>query len=175
MRQRLHLAVGVLTTPRLLMLDEPTIGLDPLEAERLREAIAQLHGSNTAVVLTSHYLRDIERLAGRVVVLQDGRVTHDQPLQRLLDRAGAAAEIALSGRGPIPELDGYGGDVVRLLHVEENSPAEGMWTASLAVKEWSPSSLRQLAALWPETEVTDVRVLPANLEQVFSRLAGESP
>ncbi len=171
MRQRLHLAIGLLSTPRLLMLDEPTIGLDPLEAERLRGSIAALRGSGTAVLLTSHYLGDIERLAGRIVVLERGRVTHDLPLARLLERAGAAAEVALTGRGPAPPLDGEAREGIRLLRLTMGTPTPETWTITFEVKEWAPASLRELASLWPEAEVTDVRVLPVSLEQVFSELA----
>jgi ABC-2 type transport system ATP-binding protein len=167
MKQRLHLAVGMLTTPKLLLLDEPTVGLDPLEAERLRTSIAQLHGSGTAVLLTSHYLGDIERLARRIVVLQRGRVTHDLPLERLLERAGRAAEVAISGSGPLPEPEIAEREGVRLVNASPGPP----WTLRFEVRDWSPDSLRALAELWPSAEVTDVRVQPASLEQVFAELA----
>jgi ABC-2 type transport system ATP-binding protein len=174
MKQRLHLAVGFLTTPRLLLLDEPTVGLDPIEAERLREAVAALRGTDMAVVLTSHYLGDIERLAQRVVILQAGRVTHDLPLERLLERAAAAAEITLAGAGPMPtpaQTDRAADEVgVRLLGVETLDGGSA-WALRFEVKSWTPDSLRALAELWPASEITEVRVHPASLETVFAELA----
>jgi ABC-2 type transport system ATP-binding protein len=178
MKQRLHLAVGLLTTPRLLLLDEPTVGLDPIEAQRVRDSIAELRGTGVAIVLTSHYLADIERLAQRVVILQRGRVTHDLPLEQLLARAGSAAEIGLSGLGPAPSVE----DVeraaeragIRLLAAQAadgHSAAGAGWTVRFEVKSWTPDSLRALATLWPDREITEVRVQPASLEAVFSELA----
>ncbi len=170
MKQRLHLAIGLLTTPRLLLLDEPTVGLDPVEAQRVRESIAQLRGTGVSIVLTSHYLFDIERLAERVVILQRGLVTHDLPLERLLDRAGAVAEVAISGAGPAPALtDVEETSGVRVLGVDARDRAG--WAARVEVRDWTPESLRALASLWPSGEITDVRVQPVSLETVFSELA----
>jgi len=178
MKQRLHLAVGLVRRPQLLMLDEPTIGLDPLEAQRLRESIAELRGSDVAVLLTSHYLGDIERLCSRVAILQRGRITYDLPPEQLLARTGAAAEIRLSGTGPAPrqpEGDRFAAsDGIRFLgHEAFPDGAASSWTMSFEVKEWSADALRALAASWPAGEITDVRVLPASLEQVFAELAAE--
>ena len=174
MKQRLHLAVGWLTTPRLLLLDEPTVGLDTIEAERVREAIADLRGTSVSILLTSHYLADIERLAQRVVILQRGVVTHDLPLERLLERAGAAAEVTLVGEGPRPtegEARAAAEDSgVRLLALE-SAAGDGNWQLRFEVRDWSPRSLRALAEVWPERTITDVRVRPVSLETVFSELA----
>lgn len=177
MKQRLHLATGLLTTPRLLLLDEPTVGLDPLEAQRVRDSIAELRGTKVAVLLTSHYLADIERLAQRVVILQRGAVTHDLPLERLLERAGAAAEVSLAGAGPTPteadvdRLTEHSG--VRLLGLELLDGVDADWALRFEVRDWTPDSLRTLASLWPNREITEVRVQPVTLETVFSELARE--
>jgi ABC-2 type transport system ATP-binding protein len=171
MKQRLHLAVGYLTTPRLLLLDEPTVGLDPIEAQRVRDSIDELRGTNVAVLLTSHYLGDIERLAERVVILQRGVVTHDLPLERLLERAGAAAEVSLTGLGTPPSGADIERSGVRLLGVSSLDADETGWTLTFEVRDWSADSFRALGELWPDGEITDVRVQPVTLETVFSDLA----
>lgn len=177
MKQRLHLATGLLTTPQLLLLDEPTVGLDPLEAQRVRDSIAELRGTNVAVLLTSHYLGDIERLAQRVVILQRGIVTHDLPLERLLERAGAAAEVTLAGVGPAPSDEDLQRltphSSIRLLAVETPEGVQADWVLRLEVRDWSPESLEMLAAVWPDRAISEVRVQPVNLETVFKDLARE--
>lgn len=177
MKQRLHLATGLLTTPRLLLLDEPTVGLDPLEAQRVRDSIAELRGTSVAILLTSHYLGDIERLAQRVVILQRGAVTHDLPLERLLERAHAAAEVTLAGTGPAPsegELRALTPrSSIRFLGLEAPAAPGADWVLRLEVRDWSPEALETLAAVWPDRAITDVRVQPVTLETVFKDLARE--
>jgi ABC-2 type transport system ATP-binding protein len=130
--------------------------------------VAALRGSGVTVLLTSHYLGDIERLAERIVILQSGRITHDLPLERLLEQAGAAAEVTVGGRGEPPSISDVEIDGVRLVGV---STVDGRWTARYEVRDWAPESLRALASLWPDGEIAEVRVQPASLEAVFADLA----
>lgn len=166
MRQRLHLAIGLLTTPQVLLLDEPTVGLDPLEAQRLRESVAALPAKGVTVLLTSHYLTDIEQLATRVALLQDGRITHDSSLREFLALAQAVAVVKVSGRGEPPRPGGTGhehllgaGDVVR-------NP--GGWEVHYVVREWGSDTLAALARCWPPGAVDQVSVEPVTLESVFA-------
>jgi ABC-2 type transport system ATP-binding protein len=73
-RQRLALALALLGRPELLVLDEPTAGMDPAAKQATRERIAALRAAGTTILLTTHELGDVERLADRVVVLDRGRV-----------------------------------------------------------------------------------------------------
>jgi ABC-2 type transport system ATP-binding protein len=73
-KQRLGLAVALLGRPELLVLDEPTAGMDPAAKQATRERIAALRGAGTTILLTTHELGDVERLADHVAVLDRGRV-----------------------------------------------------------------------------------------------------
>ena len=73
-RQRLALALALLGRPELLVLDEPTAGMDPAAKQATRERIAGLRAAGTTILITTHELGDVERLADRVVVLDRGRV-----------------------------------------------------------------------------------------------------
>jgi ABC-2 type transport system ATP-binding protein len=73
MRQRLHIARGLLHDPDVLFLDEPTIGLDPVGARELRETIAQLREQGKTVLLTTHYMYEADELCQRIAVIADGR------------------------------------------------------------------------------------------------------
>jgi Cu-processing system ATP-binding protein len=97
-RQKLNAAVAFLFRPHLLILDEPTAGLDPVASEILRQKIVRARDVGASVILTSHILADLDELADEVVFLSEGRVGFEGPLwvlkqttrQSRLDRAIAS-------------------------------------------------------------------------------------
>jgi len=169
MRQRLHLAIGLIPRPRVLLLDEPTVGLDPVEADRLRASVADLRTTGVSVLLTSHYLLDVERLADRVVMLESGRVTADSPLAQFAARAGYAAVVVVRVREPIPDVDrrlpaGVGVDSC----VRNGDGVE----LTLRLQTWGGGVLAQLAGLLDGSEIVDLQVRPARLEEAFASFSG---
>src|SRR6187551_1555639 len=74
MRQRLHIARGLLHDPPVLFLDEPTIGLDPVGARELRETVAGLQSAGKTILLTTHYMYEADELCSRVAVITGGRI-----------------------------------------------------------------------------------------------------
>ncbi|MBA3420233.1 MAG: ATP-binding cassette domain-containing protein [Geodermatophilaceae bacterium] len=107
MRQRLGLAAALLRQPRLLVLDEPTNGLDPQGIREIRELLLQLHASGTTVFLSSHLLAEVEQLCTRVGVLDRGRLVLQDDLAKLQAPTGRTvvhtpdqdrARVLLDGR-----------------------------------------------------------------------------
>ncbi len=90
-RQRLALAVALVGRPELLILDEPTAGMDPAAKVRVRELLAELRGAGVTILVTTHELADVERLADRITVIDRGRVVAD----------GAAAELLAAGSATV--------------------------------------------------------------------------
>ncbi len=88
MRQRLGLAAALLTMPRLLVLDEPTNGLDPASKSHMHRVIAGLARDGTAVVLSSHRMDDVAALCSEVTILGTGRVVFSGPLDKLSAESG---------------------------------------------------------------------------------------
>lgn len=86
MKQRIGIAQALLNDPELLIVDEPTAGLDPAERVRFRTLLSSLT-SNRIVLLSTHIISDVEAVAGRLVVLQSGRVLADTTPSALLNRA----------------------------------------------------------------------------------------
>ena len=74
MRQRLILARALLPDPPLLVLDEPTIGLDPQAARNLRDLLQRLHGEGRTILLTTHYMEEADQLCERIGIIDHGRI-----------------------------------------------------------------------------------------------------
>jgi ABC-2 type transport system ATP-binding protein len=170
MRQRLHLAIGMINEPPVLLLDEPTVGLDPVEAERLRHDIGVLRRSGTSVLLTSHYLLDIERLADRVVILADGEAVADVEIAEFAKLAGYSAIVTVRGTGFPPVLDAC--QSVQIA-VEDLSEASGLWSLRLRVRDWSVDSFGQLGTALGGVTILDVDVAPLRLEDVYSHVTAQ--
>jgi len=94
-RQRLSLAVALVGRPEVIVLDEPTAGMDPEARAVTRELVAGLRGAGAAILLTSHDLVDVERLADRVVVLAGGRVLAEGTVTALRGHAASLEDAYL--------------------------------------------------------------------------------
>jgi ABC-2 type transport system ATP-binding protein len=88
MRQRLHIARAILHSPRILLLDEPSSGLDPIAAGQLRDMIRGLAAEGNTILLATHNLAEAEELCSRVVILRAGRVVRSAPPAELRRNAG---------------------------------------------------------------------------------------
>ncbi|WP_231929979.1 ABC transporter ATP-binding protein [Micromonospora coriariae] len=99
MRQRLHIARGLLHRPRVLFLDEPSIGVDPVAARELRQTVADLAATGTTVLLTTHYMAEADDLCGRIAVIANGTI----------QALGTPAELRHHADGrQVLEVEAYG-------------------------------------------------------------------
>jgi len=93
LRRRLNLAIGLLTEPRILLLDEPTVGVDPQSRAFLLESIRGLAASGRTIVYTSHYMEEIEAICDRVAIIDAGRVLREGALTELLRDEAAVVKV----------------------------------------------------------------------------------
>jgi ABC-2 type transport system ATP-binding protein len=94
MKRRLNLAAGMLHNPDIVLLDEPTVGVDPQSRNAIFENLEVLKGRGKALLYTTHYMEEAERLADRIVVIDQGRVIADDTL------TGLQSRVASAGGGP---------------------------------------------------------------------------
>ncbi|HTH49579.1 MAG TPA: ABC transporter ATP-binding protein [Candidatus Limnocylindria bacterium] len=93
MKRRLNLAVALLHDPELLLLDEPTVGVDPQSRNAIFDNVEELRRRGKTILYTTHYMEEVERLCDRVIIMDHGRVVADDTLQGLTQRRSTAERI----------------------------------------------------------------------------------
>jgi len=106
MRQRLGIAGALLRDPRLLLLDEPTTGLDPAGMRDMRALIRRLADQGITVLLSSHLMGEVEELCDRVAIVSDGRVVHEGALEELIASTAGRYELRTTDDGLAAEIAG---------------------------------------------------------------------
>lgn len=164
MKRRLNMAAGIIHRPRVVLLDEPTVGVDPQSRNRIFEMIEALRGQGTTIVYTTHYMEEAERLCDRIAIIDHGRIiaegTHAQLVRSSFGtRSQVLARFVRSG----PEIAGWvqrhGGhmtDAVAQFTVERSTDIAGL------LEEAARDGL----------ELDDVSLRRPNLESVFLHLTG---
>ena len=110
-RMRMELIAALLHSPDLLLLDEPTIGLDVVSQRKVQQFLKYYQKERQiTVLLTSHYMKDVEALCQRAIIISDGQIKHDGPLEEIVDRFSQFKVIELQFAGTkLPEdLDRFG-------------------------------------------------------------------
>ncbi len=99
MKRRLNIGIGLLHKPALLILDEPTVGVDPQSRNAILESVEALSGEGMAVLYTTHYMEEAERLCDRVAIVDSGRIQGEGTREELIRLTGGVDHIALTGAG----------------------------------------------------------------------------
>ena len=102
MKRRLNLAAGLLHDPDILLLDEPTVGVDPQSRNAIFDNLEALKARGKALLYTTHYMEEAERLADRIVVIDHGRVIADDTLAGLQSRVAAGRRRTRDARVGVP-------------------------------------------------------------------------
>lgn len=171
MKRRLNFAAALLHEPKLLILDEPTVGVDPQSRAHLMDCVRDLAEAGMAVIYASHYMEEVQAICRSVAILDHGKVLANDSIDRLLDRVGSRVEIVLSRRAPevAAKLNGHARYVddqaaPRLLLDNEQNNGEAAIAVRLA------RTLELLVSLGVPVE--SVETQSANLERLFLDLTG---
>jgi ABC-2 type transport system ATP-binding protein len=167
MLRRLNIAAGLLHEPRAVLMDEPTVGLDPQSRASILDLVRAIAAAGAAVVYTTHYLDEAERLCDRIGIIDRGSILAEGTLQELRDAAGAREIIALRGSfaadvvsremGRHPEYD-----VIKVTETE----------LLLTVQRAEQHVAALLAAAASLGEVREVAIRQPSLESLFIKLTG---
>jgi ABC-2 type transport system ATP-binding protein len=167
MRRRLNMAAGLVHRPRMVLLDEPTVGVDPQSRNRIFDMVEELRRQDTTVIYTTHYMEEAERLCDTIAIVDHGRVIAQGAKEDLVEQSfGRRSDVLMRFASAVDNAAAWaaahGGGM--------QEGAEG--TAHFAVAQ--PTDIAALldAASRDGLEVIDVVLRRPNLESVFLHLTG---
>ena len=163
-RMRAEVAAALLHSPQLIILDEPTIGLDVLSKQRLREfLVSERHTHGTTLLLTTHDMGDVERLCERVVVVDRGRLVYDGTLGGLSRTVGAARVMVVDLAAPCADLV----EIPGTRHLQ--SEGQGL-RQRISFDAESTTAAKVLAAVSERAHVLDLAIEEPDIEDVVRRV-----
>ncbi|MCL4528690.1 MAG: ABC transporter ATP-binding protein [Chloroflexi bacterium] len=169
MQQRLHLARAMLHKPRLIFLDEPTVGIDPIGAREIRQLVKELVERGTTILLTSHYMYEVEELCGRIAVVNHGKIVALDTPAGLKSRSTGDSVVAIQTQGDHSALERE----LRAMRLAVTDIDNSDEMISLRTK--NPSRvLNALSPLLERSIITNIEVRNATLEDVYVQIIKET-
>ncbi len=170
MKRRLNIAIGLLHRPRLLVLDEPTVGVDPQSRNAILASVEALGREGMAILYPTHYMEEAERLCDRVGIIDEGRIQAEGTRRELVSLVGQRDTVNLAATGDLPAAAAA---LAGLDGVVEATPADG--GLELIVDDARGNLARFLGtASDAGLSVSAVEVVEPNLEAVFLHLTGRA-
>lgn len=168
MKRRLNIGASLLHNPELLVLDEPTVGVDPQSRHAIMESIAALGSAGLAVLYTTHYMEEAERLCDRVGIIDHGHLVAEGTRRELVARVGEKDRIMLTATG---SLQGFAESCRGIMGVDRVDVAGS--SVHLLARDGRSLLPQVLAtAVAAGTSVRSVEVDEPDLEAVFLHLTG---
>lgn len=173
MKRRANIAVGMLHEPTLLILDEPTVGVDPQSRNSILESVDALGASGMAVIYTTHYMEEAERLCDRIGIIDDGRLVAEGTRSELIARLGEAASVAIRLEGAVSAREQWRSAVLAapgVVGVEQrqdgatitcDSPPQAVAAAFTAAES-------------ADLTISGVEIATPDLEAVFLNMTGKA-
>jgi len=167
-KMRAELAATLIHDPQIVYLDEPTIGLDLIVKERIREFIRQQNRENgTTVILTTHDLGDIEQLCQRVIIIDNGKLIYDGPLSTIRDRFGKFRAITFEMAADVGPLALPPGTEVMPAPVDD---ATAMRRLVLRFDRTHTTASQVAAAIMNQAEVVDFSLAEPDLASIIKQI-----
>jgi ABC-2 type transport system ATP-binding protein len=170
MKRRLNIGIGLLHRPRLLILDEPTVGVDPQSRNAILESVEGLSGAGMAVLYTTHYMEEAERLCDRIGIIDHGKLIAEGTRAELVSMVGEGDQVRLAATG---NLAGAAAGLAARSWVRQAKALDG--SIDLVVDK----ARSELPAIFTDVAtagatVRSVEVTEPDLEAVFLHLTGRA-
>jgi ABC-2 type transport system ATP-binding protein len=165
MKRRLNMAAGLIHRPRLVLLDEPTVGVDPQSRNRIFEMVEALRKGGTTIIYTTHYMEEAERLCDWIAIIDHGQIIAEGTKEALVSQSfGSRSSVTMhfgATQADLAAWTGARGGTAQdgVVHCSVEKPAE--------IADWLDAASRE------GLEVLDVTLQRPNLESVFLHLTGK--
>ena len=170
MKRRLNIGIGLLHQPKLLILDEPTAGVDPQSRNAILESVESLSGAGMAVLYTTHYMEEAERLCDRVGIIDHGKLIAEGTRKELVSLVGERDHVRMSATGELARAAAV--LAARPWVHEASTPGEGIDLVVDDARGNLPAILSDAAAAG--AAIKSVEVTEPDLEAVFLHLTGRA-
>ncbi|HZA78910.1 MAG TPA: ABC transporter ATP-binding protein [Acidimicrobiales bacterium] len=170
MKRRANIAAGLLHRPQLLVLDEPTVGVDPQSRNAILESVEALGAEGLSVLYTTHYMEEAERLCDRVGIIDEGRLVAEGTRRELVSEVGAGDRVDVSGTGDLDALAAACAELPGTVGVDRRD-------GGLAVRVTAgPAALAGIVDAAGRVGVTigGLELVEPDLEDVFLELTGKA-
>ena len=169
MKRRINIAAGLIHSPQLLLLDEPTVGVDPQSRRAILDVIKELNSSGMTVLYTSHYMEEVAELCRYIAVMDRGRIIAQGTQEELHRLLGEADFIRIEAAEPVADV----AFLESLPGVKQVAAQDRVIT--LTVYDGSQALASIVSTLASHSiEITGIKVEQANLEAVFLHLTGRT-
>jgi ABC-2 type transport system ATP-binding protein len=170
MRQRVGLAQALIHRPEVLILDEPTIGLDPAQVVEMRNVIREI-GKDRTVLLSTHILSEAQQICDRVLIINKGQIVTEDTPENLQSRLVGAQRVVLRVRG---DSDGLSSKIARVKGVQTvESKSDGSVEFEFAAGEDARPQVAK-AVVQAGYELLEMRPVGLSLEEIFLELTSEN-
>ena len=170
MKRRLNIAAGLIHSPRLIIMDEPTVGIDPQSRNHILETVKGLKEKGITVIYTSHYVEEVEALCDRVAIMDSARIIAEGTVSELLKQGEQYQELTIYLNNCSQKLQA---PVQNLPGVENTLPLENKLTIITPdAEKLLPLALDTIAS--NDGVVSEIKIHKPNLESLFLKLTGKT-
>ncbi|HZR83756.1 MAG TPA: ABC transporter ATP-binding protein [Candidatus Binatia bacterium] len=167
MRRRLNLGCALVSNPRLVLLDEPTVGVDPQSRVHVFEAVRNLRAAGITILYTTHYLAEAEDLCDRIAIMDEGQIVALGTTAELLARSSASEVVELRLAAPSERMRMLQ-ELPEVERVEQQGSIVRVYT-----RRAQPLLARLCATGFLDQPIVKIGVTPVSLETVFIELTGK--
>ncbi|MCR8657570.1 ABC transporter ATP-binding protein [Paenibacillus endoradicis] len=173
MKRRVNIGAAILHNPKLLIMDEPTVGIDPQSRNHILETVKVLNEQGMTIIYTSHYMEEVEFLCQRIGIMDQGQLIAEGTIEQLQQVVGNKTSLTITIQEPIQHMDNF---IQSLQHI---CPEENFTVQEHKLTVMSADAQRIIVTVLPflaeqGLSVTAIDLVQPNLENVFLHLTGRS-